>query len=69
MSYGESDEEGFAAQEVYCPECEDNYWFAWSNEHETMYVVCGCAEAEPVDSFLDRFREEHATQHDDKMFR
>lgn len=48
------------ASEIFCPDCDSNYNLAWSKEDDTMYVVCGCGEAEPVVDFHDRFTDEYS---------
>lgn len=50
------------AQTIYCPECDEDYAIAWSDDKGQAYVTCGCGEAEKLDDFLDRFREEHGDQ-------
>lgn len=58
------DDSSIEAQEIYCPECGDDYTLAWSTERETMFVVCGCGEAEPVDEFHDRLVDEYIDDDD-----
>lgn len=54
----------FEAQEIYCPECDEDYALAWSEEKQSMFVVCNCGEAETVESFHDRFTDEYSQPED-----
>lgn len=38
----------FTAKEIYCPDCDDDYTLAYAEDHDKVYVVCGCNEAESV---------------------
>lgn len=54
----------FEATEVYCPDCDTDYVIAWSDEQDTMYVVCNCGEAEPALDFIEQFRDEYIPETD-----
>lgn len=58
----------FQAKNIYCPECDEDYAIAWSEEKDGMFVICDCGEAEPVEDFVDRFREEYTEGYSDKMY-
>lgn len=64
----DEEDDSFEAQEVFCPECDEDYVLAWSDKHEGMYIVCGCGRAENAEDFIERFYEEMTDTHDDKMF-
>lgn len=43
---------------VYCPDCDEDYEIVWVSEESTVCVLCDCDELEPIDEFLERFRDE-----------
>lgn len=61
--------EQFSATAVYCPDCDDNYELAWSEEKDGMYAVCGCDKAEPAPEFIDRFTDEYGEGGNDQHTR
>lgn len=47
------------AKTIYCPDCDEDYRLAYSNDRDEMYVVCDCGEAEAVADFVGRFKDEY----------
>lgn len=61
--------ETVTAQEVYCPDCGEDYVLAWSKSDGAMYVVCDCGEAEVASDFIDRFQGEKTdSSHESRGF-
>lgn len=51
--------EAIEAQGVYCSECGEDYTMAYSEERDSVFVVCGCGEAENVGDFVRRVEEKY----------